>query len=418
MSWGNARLAIAFVSCSFLISIANIVLHVHVAQDHIFNTDNGKLIGFNQIAAEAKLTTGINHQVELTSNGLAVGDPSPNLLKKSVPGRNNLALACDVEGPMDKQSYEVIQKIRGRIISNQKKLTAMNEEARPRIVCLVYTHEGAHSTIQVLVDTWATQCDGFIAASNATDPSIGAIDLKHDGPEAYGNMWQKIQSMWKYAHDHYLDDYDYFHICGDDTYIIVDNLRLYLMGDQVKKLLNGHIDNVSRVQQNSKRWETERPRPLILAYPQQYRIGKVFAAGGSGYTLNRAAVKMLVNFTSNGPHDNSTDSREDFFVSRILSSFGVHTSDTRDEDGAFRYVQDNPVTVWRGKNKFGPAFRIGTHKGIRAFSNETVAMHLNYRKAFERYQYPINEIIYRYHDFFIGRCDEQLLRWQGTEEME
>ena len=351
-------------------------------------------------------------------------DPSPSLLKKIVPGRNDLALACGVEGPIDKQSYEVIQKIRRGIILNQKKLKSKSmNEARPRILCLVYTHEGAHSTLQVLVNTWATQCDGFIAASNATDPSIGAFDLKHDGPEAYGNMWQKVRSMWKYANDHFLDDYDYFHICGDDSYILLDNLRLYLMGDQVKKLLNGSIDNISRLQENSKRWKIERPRPLILGYPVQYVRGKFFAAGGSGYTLNRAAVKLLVD--THGPSDNDAVSTEDVYVSKILSTSGVHVADTRDEDGAFRYIPDNPVTEWNGRHPFAAKSGIKDLLGIDAFSTETVAMHLNYRKKsavlhrkklVKNMSYNTDEILHRFHDFFIGRCDEQLLGWQGAEE--
>ncbi len=30
--------------------------------------------------------------------------------------------------------------------------------------------------------------------------------------------------MWMYAHDNFLDYYDYFHIAGDDAYVVVDNM--------------------------------------------------------------------------------------------------------------------------------------------------------------------------------------------------
>ena len=185
------RLAFVFFII-FLCSTAGLASHImrdNVAQDHLINQ-------IAAVTAEAKAKLTRINQIELTSNGSLAVDPSPSLLKKSVPDRNDLSLSCGVEGPIDKRSYEVIQKIRRGIISNQKTLKAIAvNEARPRILCLVYTHGGAHSTLQVLVDTWATQCDGFIAASNATDPSIGAFDLKHDGPEAYGNMWQKVRSL-------------------------------------------------------------------------------------------------------------------------------------------------------------------------------------------------------------------------------
>ena len=68
---------------------------------------------------------------------------------------------------------------------------------------MVYSHSGAHSRIQAIVNTWGSQCDGVFAASNETELSIGAIDLVHKGPEAYSNMWQKVRSMWVYTHDNY-----------------------------------------------------------------------------------------------------------------------------------------------------------------------------------------------------------------------
>ena len=63
---------------------------------------------------------------------------------------------------------------------------------------MAYTHSGAHSRIEapIVVNTWGKDRDGFFAASNATGLSIGAINLTHKGPEAYGNMWQKVRSMW------------------------------------------------------------------------------------------------------------------------------------------------------------------------------------------------------------------------------
>ena len=123
-----------------------------------------------------------------------------------------------------------------------------------------------------------------------TDPSLGAVDIKFPGPESYGNMWNKVQAMWKYAYKHYLNDYDYFHICGDDTFVIPINFHTYLMEDQVKNLLNGHLDEFSTWRANEKatRWKTQRPRPLLLGFPIRFWKAKhiiQFAAGGSGCKL-------------------------------------------------------------------------------------------------------------------------------------
>ena len=105
-------------------------------------------------------------------------------------------------------------------------------------------------------------------------------------PEAYGNMWNKIEAMWKYAYNHYLNDYDYFHVYGDDTYVIPDNLRAYLMGEQVNNILNGHLDAFSRVNKKLRRWKSQRPRPLLLGYPLH------FTQGNSLYTMLQVGVDV------------------------------------------------------------------------------------------------------------------------------
>ena len=48
------------------------------------------------------------------------------------------------------------------------------------------------------------------------------------GPETYSNMWQKTRSILSYMHDNYLDEFEYFYLAGDDTHLIVENLRNYL----------------------------------------------------------------------------------------------------------------------------------------------------------------------------------------------
>ncbi len=87
----------------------------------------------------------------------------------------------------------------------------------PRILCIIYTHSNRHDTlVQAIVETYAPHCDGFMAASNQTNRTIGAVNLPHAGPESYTQMWNKVRSIWSYVHDHYLDDYEYFHLGGDD----------------------------------------------------------------------------------------------------------------------------------------------------------------------------------------------------------
>ena len=323
---------------------------------------------------------------------------------------------CKVDSTIDKVSFEVFKRIRSGVIKaksqNIKKtnLPKMKTSSTvslvrdPRIICMVYTHSNAHSRIQAIFNTWGKECDGFFAASNATDPSIGAMHLSHKGPEAYGNMWQKIRSMWAYAHDNFLDDYDYFHISGDDSYVVVANMKAYLQGEQISRLLNGYIDTISRTRYNqAKQWENlekGQQRPLLLGFPAAFK-GSMYPVGGSGYTLNKEALRLIG--VEGGPLDtilsDYEDPREDVFITSVLEEIGTFISDTRDDTGAFRYIRHRPIDV--RITSFPSRFNIPTTRGLGQFSNETVALHLKDMDKKEK----MVEVIYRIHDILSGECD-------------
>jgi hypothetical protein len=123
-----------------------------------------------------------------------------------------LPLGEGPEGPGGAMAFEKI-----RLVPSSQK--------HPKVLCIVYTHSGRHHILQSIAETWGPRCDGFLATSNATDARLGAVDIVHRGPERYSNMWQKVRSTWAYVYDHYLNDYDWFHIGGDDMFVIPENLR-------------------------------------------------------------------------------------------------------------------------------------------------------------------------------------------------
>jgi hypothetical protein len=109
------------------------------------------------------------------------------------------------------------------------------------------------------------------------------------------------------------------------------------------------------------------------------------------------------------------DSREDMLVSRWLANDGITCSDTRDENGAFRYVPDNPIAEYKCLHKWpGKSGKrmhiICPRDGLDMYSYETVSMHLNYRKSrwLPRIVNYTEEVIYLFHDFLMGKCDEIL----------
>lgn len=208
---------------------------------------------------------------------------------------------------------------------------------RAKLFCMVYTIEKNHDKIPAIRETWGQKCDGFIVASDKTDKSLGTVNIPHEGAEEYHNIWQKVRSMWSYVYDNYYEDYDWFHIGGDDLYVIVENMRLYLESDEVQLASNGgeYLPSGDEKEQ----------LPLFLGrrFAEQGNYERIFNSGGSGYTMNKAALKSLVvtAFPVCMPHLHTF--AEDVMVAQCLrNKIQVYPFDTKDDNGGERYM---PFTV-------------------------------------------------------------------------
>jgi len=207
------------------------------------------------------------------------------------------------------------------------------EMGKPRILCFSYTLSKAHDTaVNNLRMTWAQRCDGYLAMSDLTDPSIPSIDIKHKGPEAYENMWQKIRSIWLYLHKHHLHDFDYFVSGGDDLFLVVENLRKYLVSEEILTATAGGSN------------------PIFLGRPFRPSGNDIaFNSGGAGFVLNTAAVdvlgKELLGKGKSGEkcRPNQVGFWEDVNVAYCLNEGGVKIYNaTQDEGGRERFLPFTP----------------------------------------------------------------------------
>jgi hypothetical protein len=197
-----------------------------------------------------------------------------------------------------------------------------------KILCALYTHNQRHDQARTAALTWGQNCDGFLAFSTETIPALGMVDLVHVGPEAYGNMWQKVRSIWAYIDKHYDDDFDFVHLSGDDTYVVVENLRHFLQ--QVQEKIGA--DEPVHLGQ----WIRQKNVPYI--------------AGGPGYTINRAALKRFVHEALPTCHAEQTASYEDRLFSQCMQSIGIRPGDTRDvETGEQQYHDCAPHHLYTSR---------------------------------------------------------------------
>jgi len=221
---------------------------------------------------------------------------------------------------------------------------------RIRILCVIYTYGGAHHRLRGIRETWAWRCDGFFAAStqtveHPTEDGFGAVDLPHVGAEEYQNMWQKVRSIWSYVHDNYVDDFDYFFICGDDTHVIVENLRNFLT-------LMRH----QQMQQNAQQQDPHQSFDDIPLYTGHWipRKTSYYVGGGPGYVLNRKTLRVLVNQAFPVCNTQVIAAAEDRYMSNCLRNQGIFPNSSIDVTGAQRFhgMDANFVASFKGDRGF------------------------------------------------------------------
>ena len=117
--------------------------------------------------------------------------------------------------------------------------------------------------------TWGKRCEKLLVMSSKEDKNFPAIGLPNT-KEGRSHIDFKTKATWKYIHEHYINDYDFFVKVDTDTYLVVENLLEFLSDkDLSKPYYYGHLYT---------------PKNWNFAYP----------AGGLGEVLTKEALRLLV----------------------------------------------------------------------------------------------------------------------------
>ena len=237
------------------------------------------------------------------------------------------------------------------------------KKGSPRLFCMVYTTANRVQKINAQKE-WAQRCDKHIFMGDQDLPELPMVKLRFEGPKTYLNMWRKLHTMWQYVHDHYIDDFDYFYTAGDDVFMIVENMRRFLLSAEVvAQHAAGH--------------------GVYIGHRISTRKGEIFNAGGPGYVLDRVGVATVVENAKKGGLDITPV--EDVKVGKIMQGEGIMPMHT--EDGVSQrfhlfapdfYLDFNPNSekdkdgwVTKGERTLKPGFVAG-QAGI---SNKSIAFH-------------------------------------------
>ena len=271
-----------------------------------------------------------------------------------------------------------------------RKIIVMPAQPFPRILCMVYSYSERHDVVRAIAETYGPRCDGFFVGSNQTDPTIGAVRLDHMGPESYRNMWQKVRSMWTYVYQHYLDDFEFFHIGGDNMFVIAENLRYAA----------SHEDPTKPVYMGA----------AMIDFGQKR---KRFCGGGAGYTLSREALRRMVaeEFNYSRCHPMNQRSDEDKMIGTCLRLKVATCKQNNDEKDEPRYHHYDPEFHarwdrgtgsnwgWRDLLKF---HEINAYQErLESVSATSVTFHLT---AESKYR---DQGLRRYHALLYGLCGDR-----------
>ena len=98
---------------------------------------------------------------------------------------------------------------------------------RVRLLCWVMTGpQYIRSKAQHIKVTWGSRCNLLLFMSSEPDSQLPAVGLNVS--EGHDNLWGKTRAAFAYVYRYHRNDADWFLKTDDDTYVIVENLRLLL----------------------------------------------------------------------------------------------------------------------------------------------------------------------------------------------
>ncbi|PIO76376.1 hypothetical protein TELCIR_01554 [Teladorsagia circumcincta] len=156
-----------------------------------------------------------------------------------------------------------------------------------QLFCWVQTAKIYHDTRALAInETWLSRCDhgqlftGDFFSSNDIPYSTVFAGI----PDSYYNLFFKSRYAFYYIYHYISKDFDWYMKADDDTYVVVEHLKEYL----------SHLDpNI----------------PYYLGYTLKPYLENGYNAGGAGYVLSRAAVKIFNEML----YDNETLCPDDIY---------------------------------------------------------------------------------------------------------
>ena len=226
-------------------------------------------------------------------------------------------------------SFKVLNNAPNRSTIIQQILNLSDQNSKiiksQRIFCLILTTENNLKTkAKVVHETWASKCDNytFISMIPGQAPSQERKEIKYNNlfnllkpkdflKDTYGNLTSKIYAAFKDVYSHN-QNYDWFLKADDDTFIFIDNLRLFLK-------------------------DKNQSESVTYGYNFKVLVKEGYHSGGGGYLLSQESMSRLANKLIDDLNFCPNSGIEDVDVAKCLRKLDVHPGKSIDEKGRERF---------------------------------------------------------------------------------
>lgn len=106
-----------------------------------------------------------------------------------------------------------------------------------RILCLVHPIE-SKNTVNFIRNTWGSKCNKLVFATSKIDGNgTDFIKIKYPNLPSKNNIWKNTEFVLRTVYKNYSEFYDWVLVATDDTYVVLENLRLMLTTESLKNSL-------------------------------------------------------------------------------------------------------------------------------------------------------------------------------------
>ena len=182
------------------------------------------------------------------------------------------------------------------------------------------------------------------------DPNFEFVYLNMT--DNYERITEKALLTFEYIYDNLMEEFDWFVRANDDTYIIMENLKLFLANKcPDEKIIYGKI--------------LKHFRGSSL-----YKDGnntKGFLQGGSGFLISRESLRLFVETMRKDPSFcvMLLGRLEDQEISNCFRKINIYPGETRDEFGRERFFMDQFHQLWEQPTQDFLDYSINPVKQVR-----------------------------------------------------